>query len=105
MPKNTLGKWSLILIVVMPVLMFIGSSLTNTLYEGVSSGDTIPQDLLARPLLATLMLAGFGCGIAAFVTGLITIIKDKERAALVFISTLLGALVIVYLILEIAFPH
>lgn len=105
MPKTTLGKWSLILIVVMPVLILIGSSLTNTLYEGVSSGDTILQDILARPLLALLMLAGFGCGNAAFVTGLWTIIKDKARALLVFLSTGLGGLVIIFLILELAFPH
>ena len=105
MPKTTLGKWSLILIVVMPVLIMIGSSLTNSLYAGVSSGDTILKDIVARPLLALTMLAGFGCGIAAFATGLWTIIKDKERAALVFITTTLGALFVVYLIAEIAFPH
>ena len=105
MPKTKLGIWSVILIVVMPVLIFIGSSFTDTLYAGVSAGDTILKDIAGRPLLALTMLAGFGCGIAAFVTGLVTIIKDKERAALVFISTLIGALVILYLIAEIAFPH
>ncbi|MEE4194873.1 MAG: hypothetical protein V2J07_06720 [Anaerolineae bacterium] len=105
MPKTTLGKWSLILIVVMPVLLFVGTSLSGSLYEGVPAGDTLPQDILARPLLAVSMLAGFGCGIAALVTGLIAILKEKERAGLVFVSTIIGGLTTILIIGQMLFPE
>jgi hypothetical protein len=105
MPKTTLGKWSLVLIIVMPILLLVGSSFADNLYASVPAGDTILKDISARPALALTMLAGFFCGIGAFITGLLTILKEKERAVLVIISTIIGALVIGFLILEIAFPH
>ena len=105
MPKTTLGKWSLILIVLMPILFVIGSTFVDTLYSSVSAGDTLLNDIAARPALALTMLTGFACGIAAFITGLLAIIKEKERSILVYVSCLIGALVVVFLIFEIAFPH
>jgi hypothetical protein len=51
------------------------------------------------------MLAGMGAGISAFITGLLAIIRHKERAVLVVISTVIGVLLILFLILEITFPH
>ncbi|QRN84242.1 hypothetical protein JR338_05755 [Chloroflexota bacterium] len=105
MPKTKLGKWSVWLIPVMFVLFYLGPSLSTTLYEGVSAGNTLFQDIGNRPLLALAMLAGFGAGVTAFVTGLVGILKQKERALLVYGSTIIGAALIVFLILEIAFPH
>lgn len=105
MPKTTLGKWSIVLIIIMPILFLVGSSFADTLYASVSSGDTILKDISTRPALALTMLAGFVCGICAFITGLLAIVKESERAFLVFVSSLLGALAIGFLILEIAFPH
>lgn len=105
MPKTILGKWSVGLIPAMLVLFFIGFSLADTLYESVSAGGTILADIVSRPALALSMLAGFGAGISAFVTGLISIIKYGERRALVFVSTVVGAAVILFLIAEFIFPH
>ena len=105
MPKTRLGKWSVWLIPAMVVLFFVGSSLANSLYQTVPAGDTILSDIMSRPALALSMLAGFGAGISAFVAGLINILKQKERALLVFGSTLIGAVVIVFLVLEFSFPH
>ena len=105
MPKTNSGKWSVGLILAMFVLFFIGMSLTNTLYESVPAGGTILADIGARPVLALSMLAGFGAGISAFVTGLIAIIRQKERTILVFVSTLVGAALLLFLIAEIIFPH
>ena len=87
------------------VLFVIGSSLTNTLYESVPAGGTIFADIISRPALAISMLVGFGAGISALVTGLISIIKQKERAVLVYISTLVGAALTLFLIGEFLFPH
>ncbi len=45
MPKTQLGKWSVVLITVMVVLILIGFSLADFLYESVPAGRTIPADL------------------------------------------------------------
>jgi len=105
MPKTNLGKWSIGLILAMFVLIFIGSSLTDSLYESVPAGGTILKDIISRPALAISMLVGFGAGISALVTGLISIIKQKERALLVYLSTLVGAGLTLFLIAEFLFPH
>ena len=104
-PKTKLGKCSIGLAIAMPVLFFIGMSFTTSLYESVPAGDTILKDTVTRPALALTMLAGMGSGISAFATGLITIIKQKERALLVYGATLVGALLIIYLLGELIFPH
>jgi hypothetical protein len=45
-----------------------------------------------RPALALTMLAGMVTGISAFITGLLAIVRQKENAILVYISTTIGAL-------------
>lgn len=105
MPKTTLGKWSVGLILAMFILFVIGSSLPNTLYESVPAGGTILKDIVSRPALALSMLAGFGTGISALVTGLVAIVKRKERKLLVYLSTLVGAALTLFVIAEIIFPH
>jgi len=105
MPKTNLGKWSIGLILAMFLLFVFGSSLTDTLYESVPAGGTILEDIVSRPALAISMLVGFGAGISALVTGLISIIKHKERAVLVYGSTLIGAALTLFLIAEFLFPH
>lgn len=105
MPKTTLGKWSLGLIIVMPILFVIGSSFSNTLYESVPAGGSILADIADRPALALTMLAGMAAGVSAFITGLIAIIKSKERTILVYVATIVGAALIVFLIGEFSSPH
>ena len=104
-PKTTVGKWSVGLIVAMPLLFIIGTSFTNSLYKSVPAGETIPADIAARPALALTMLAGMLAGISAFITGLLAIIRQKEKALLVYVATVIGALLILFLIGEILFPH
>lgn len=105
MPGTKPGKWSVWLILTMFLLFFIGSSLTNTLYESVPSGDTILLDISRRPALALSMLAGMLAGVAAFITGLLAFLKKKERALLVYASSLIGALLLIFLVGEFIFPH
>jgi len=105
MPKTDLGKWSVGLVLVMFVLFIVGSSFTNSLYESIPAGDSIFADIIKRPALAISMLIGFGAGISALVLGLISLIKQRERAVLVFASTLVGAALTFFLIAEFLFPH
>jgi hypothetical protein len=104
-PKTKLGKWSLGLITVMPTLFFIGTSFTNSLYKSVPAGSTILEDIARRPALVFTMLVGMVTGISAFIVGLIAIIKQKERALLVYVATLIGMLLTLFLIGEVLFPH
>ena len=100
-----LGKWSVGLIVAMPILFFVGSSFAGTLYQGVPTGRTIPADIAARPALALTMLAGMAAGLSAFVTGVLAIISHRERALTVYASVIIGALLILFLAGEIVAPH
>lgn len=104
-PITRSGKWSIGLIIVMPLLFVVGSSFTNSIYQAVPAGDTILADIAARPALALTMLAGMAAGISAFITGLLAIIRRKDKSVLVVISTVIGALLMIYLIAEIMFPH
>ena len=105
MPGTALGWWTVGLIVAMPILFFIGSSFSNSLYELVPAGRTILADIAGRPCLVLTMLAGMVTGIAAFIVGLIAIVKHKENALLVYAATVIGGLLILLLIGQIAFPH
>ncbi len=104
-PKTTLGKWSVGLVVAMPILFVIGPSFTDSLYKSVPAGETILADIVARPALALTMLAGMVAGISAFIVGFLTIVRHKENALLVYVSTMIGALLMLFLTGEIVFPH
>ncbi len=105
LPITTLGKWSVGLIIAMPLLFLIGSSFTDSIYQSVPAGRTILADIAARPALALTMLAGMGAGISAFITGLLAVTRQKENALLVYVSGLIGALLILFLAGEILSPH
>lgn len=103
--STKLGNWSIGLVVLMPILFLVGTSFAGSLYKTIPGGKTVIEDLIARPILTLTMLAGMAAGVAGFVTGLIPILKKKEKAVLVYLSTAIGGLFIVYLIAELAFPH
>ncbi len=103
-PHTNLGKWSLGLIIAMPILFIIGTSLTNTVYDSIPAGGSIIQDIAARPALALTMLTGMAAGILASVTGLVAIIRQKERSFLVILSTAIGTLLIIFLAGEFISP-
>ena len=105
MPITPLGNWSLGLIIAMPILFILGTSFTNSLYSSIPAGDTILADIAARPALALTMLSGMAAGISAFVTGLLAITRKRDYSLLVFVSSLVGALLLLFLAGEILFPH
>ena len=104
MPGTSVGRWSVGLIAVMPILFVIGSSFSRSLYESVPAGRTILADIAERPILALSMLAGMAAGISGLITGLLAIVKQEENALLVYISTVVGVLLTLFLIGELAFP-
>jgi len=103
-PKSDLGKWSIGLIVMVPILFYIGVSFVSS-YESVPAGKTIWHDIGARPGVALPMSAGFVFGIAAFFCGIVGITRRKDYSVLIFISTTLGFFVLLWILAEILFPH
>ena len=105
MPITMPGKWSVGACIAMPILFIIGKSLTSSLYQSVPAGETILADITTRPALALTMIAGMGGGILALITGLLAIFRQKEKAVLVYVSSFIGALLMLFLAGEVLFPH
>ena len=104
LPKTNLGKWSVVLIIAMPILFYIGVSFVD-FYSFIPAGRTILQDIVNRPGVALPMLTGFACGIAAFFTGIMGIIKKKDYSILVFLSSAMGFFILLWCFAEVLFPH
>ena len=95
LPKTSLGRWSVGLAAAFILLSILFAVLTGL--GGVGPGPVAPI------VIATVI---FGIsGIAAFVTGLISIIKSRERSILVFLAVIVGLLVLIFCLGEVIFPH
>jgi len=97
-PKTTLGKWSVALIIIFIVLLGVFQLL-------VASGQRGGETFFSNLILTIPMLTAGVSGILAFVTGLIGIIKSRERSVIVYLAALIGLFVLLFGIGEIVFPH
>ena len=87
-PKKTAGKWAATL-----SLLFIVSMSIKLL--GLAMFIRLP---LPTPFLAVI-------GVAGFVIGIISIVKNKDRSLLTLLSIPVGLLIIFLTVAEIAVPH
>lgn len=95
LPKTSLGRWSIGLAAAFILLSILFAVLTGL--GGVGPGP------VAFIVIATVI---FGIsGIAAFVTGLISIVKSKERSILVFLAAVVGLFCLIFFLGEFLFPH
>jgi len=102
LPTKALGKWSVGLVIV-ALLCFAAFIIEVAM--GMRGGDrldlTDPSQLWpAMPML----LAGFFV-VSSMVTGVVGIVKSKERSVLVFMAAALGLFVILLVVGEFLFPH
>ena len=106
LPKTCLGKWSVGL-----VAAFILISVVNGL---IPSPQPSPGAPVLPPSMAVVaigisrmvaLIIGLASGVAALVTGLISIIKSRERSILVFLAVLVGLFVLIFCLGEVIFPH
>ena len=97
-PKTNLGKWSVWLIVAFAV--FFGA-FQAIVASGQRGGDTFFSNLL----LAIPMILSATSGIAAFITGVISIGRRKERSLSVYLAVAIGLVVLVFALRETFFPH
>jgi hypothetical protein len=97
-PKTKLGKWSAWIIVAFAVSVGVFPAIYFSQWGGVTSfGSLVIALVPASPL-----------GIAAFITGIISIIRGKEQSIAVRLAVVFGSLSLfgfVVWILLITFPH
>ncbi len=97
-PSAVLGAWSVRLIA-FALAFFILFAVLVAL--GQRGGETFFSNLvLAIPMLIAAVLA-----VCAFFTGILGILRNRERAVFVLISTGLGFFVLFWGFAEIVFPH
>ena len=99
LPKTLLGKWSVGLIIAFFLLLGTGMFVVQGL--GQTGGETFFDNLW----ISIPMLSAGASAIAAFLTGIISIVKDKERATTVFAAALIGLLVSLFVFGEFISPH
>ncbi|MCA9388208.1 hypothetical protein KC644_00420 [Candidatus Berkelbacteria bacterium] len=105
-PKTKQAWWPIVFIGLMLVMFWLGLSFVDYYGGlGIASGQTIWTDVVARPGIAIPMVVAFASGIAGFIVGLRMIVKHQERSLLVYLATLVGGLLTLFLILELIFPH
>lgn len=97
-PKTKMGCWSAILIlcffvffVIMQIFVFLGMRGGETFF------DNLPLSMCA--------LFMFLCGVGSFVLGVVSILRYKERSIIIFISAIIGLLVLLFLLGELFIPH
>lgn len=91
LPKTSLGKWSVWLIVASILFIVVFQILR---ISGQERGETFFDNL---PFSITGLLIII-CGFSSFITGLIGVITRKERSALVFLAAIIGLLFSVFVI-------
>ena len=85
-PKTVLGKWSVGLIVIFFLLVAVQKVF---IISGQWASDAVKLNALGITVVA---------GVGAFVTGIIGVIKSKEGAILVLLSTVTGFIVLMFIL-------
>ncbi|MDD5289537.1 MAG: hypothetical protein PHY28_10560 [Dehalococcoidales bacterium] len=96
LPKTALGWWSIGLAVLS--LLFMSPVFGVSRLGGVAHQVGISPGQIKGIAFAV-------SGIAAFVTGLISVIRSKERSILVFLAILAGLFAFGFVLGEFLFPH
>ena len=97
-PKTKFGKRSAWLLIALAIFMV---AFRTNLLLGYRGGDTF----FSNPFLAIpILLAGIS-GIAALITGLIGIIRERERSISVYLAVAIGLIVLVIALAQIIPPH
>ena len=97
-PTTTLGKRSAWLIFTFAVSL---ASFGILVASGQRGGDTF----FSNPILTIPVLIAATAGISAFITGLISIVRSRERSVSVYVAVAFGLITLVFVLGEIIFPH
>ena len=91
MPKTKLGKWSGALLAV-----FLVSFTASAIFLDVLGFKRGSIELLAPAIFSGI------AGIAAFVTGTVSLFKFKDRSLLVILATIIGLLAFIVILMELS---
>ncbi len=97
--KSSLGRYSILGIVLFAILFILGRSIV------IVKGPFERPSFFNDPIPAAITIVAALFGVSSLFTGLISLIKNKERAIPVFISTLIGLFILVFWLGEILSPH
>jgi hypothetical protein len=97
-PKTLSGKWSVGLVGAFFLFIFIFAMLV---VSGQRGGETFFSNLS----LTVPMLIAAASGIAALVTGIVGVLKSRERAVLVYFAIFVGLIVLLWGLAEVISPH
>ena len=99
-------SWVPIISFFLVLVSFVISTLSaNTIYANVTADDTLITDFTTRPLVSIPMLLAGLAALVAVVTGLIVIIKFKEKSVLVWIATIISSLLVLMTLAELIFQR
>ena len=90
MPKTKLGRWAGVLMAVF-LVFFIALIL----------GRNLLRILPGTPLILIVGICAMIAGIAAFVCGVVSLIKFKDRSFVVILATIFGSIAILIIIMEV----
>ncbi len=89
MPKSNLGRYA-------GVLLGVFLALLVALILGVNLGE-LPR---GTPLTITVGMCTMIAGLATFVTGLVSLIKFKDRSSVVILAVFFGAIAVLLITME-----
>ena len=95
LPKTSLGKWSIGLTIAFFLLFVLHQTFAATVRR-----NPLPNPSSPSPVILMVVVTDYVSGIISFLTGLISIIRNKERAFLVFLVVIAGFLALLFLIGE-----
>jgi cytochrome bd-type quinol oxidase subunit 2 len=98
-PATSLGRWSVALVIAMFVLFVVAFGVV--IFGHQTGGETFTDNLYISIPMSGAVFAG----IASFITGLIAILKQKERSVTALISTGIGLCLLIFILGEFLFPH
>jgi|SRR3989344_4318157 len=100
LPQTRLGKWSCRLILAFAILFLFTTIVVVGLFHQ-EGGKTLLDNLF----ISIPMISGVLSAIAAFVTGVISVWKYKERSLAVIVPIATGLLIALFILGEVTTPH
>lgn len=100
LPTTQLGKWSVGFLATTIGLFIFTSFVVVGLFKQVG-GDTLTDNLF----ISIPMILAAGLAIMGLITGLISVWRYKERSLLIAVPIVVGLIITLFLLGEIATPH
>ena len=97
-PRTLSGKWSVGLVAAFFIFMVV-------FFLVAASGQKGGAAFFSNLALAFPITLAAASGLAGLVTGLLGVIREQERALTVYFAIMVGIVVVLWGISEIAFPH